>query len=95
MMSDFSTYTDVHPNFMVLLLSLGPTLLCTSFVPSITVNSSCAEWEVRLAGGDTEMEGRVEVCYNQVWWAVSGYRWDFRDATVVCRHLHYPSNCKH
>ena len=42
------------------------------------------------------MEGRVEVCHNQIWWAVSGYSyyWDFNDATVVCRHLHYPANCK-
>ena len=41
------------------------------------------------------MEGRVEVCHNQTWWAVSGsYYWDFTDATVVCRHLHYPANCE-
>ena len=42
------------------------------------------------------MEGRVEVCHNQIWWAVSGYSyWDFRDATVVCKHLHYPANCEY
>ena len=41
------------------------------------------------------MEGRVEVCHNQTWWAVSGsWYWNFNDATVVCRHLHYPANCK-
>ena len=40
------------------------------------------------------MEGRVEVCDNQTWWAVSCSNWDFRDATVVCRHLHYPANCE-
>ena len=65
-----------------------------TFLPSIVVNSSCAEGEVRLSGGETEMEGRVEVCYNQVWWAVDDSYWDFSDATVVCRHLHYPSNCE-
>ena len=63
-------------------------------LPPPVVNSTCAEGGVRLAGGRTEMEGRVEVCHNQVWWAVSGSSWDIRDATVVCRHLHYPSNCK-
>ena len=42
------------------------------------------------------MEGRVEVCQNQTWWAVGGSSyWDFRDATVVCRHLHYPANCEY
>ena len=61
-----------------------------------SVNSGCTEGGVRLAGGETAMEGRVEICHNQIWWAVSGYTsyWDFDDATVVCRHLHYPANCK-
>ena len=59
------------------------------------VTSSCTEGDVRLAGGETGMEGRVEVCHNQIWWAVSGYwYWDFNDATVVCRHLGYPADCK-
>ena len=62
----------------------------------LAVNSGCGERDVRLAGGETMMQGRVEVCHNQTWWAVSGsYNWDLRDATVVCRHLHYPSNCKY
>lgn len=62
----------------------------------LAVNSGCGEGDVRLAGGETMMQGRVEVCHNQTWWAVSGsYTWDLRDATVVCRHLHYPSNCKY
>ena len=59
------------------------------------VDSGCTEGDVRLAGGETVMEGRVEVCHNQTWWAVSGSSyWDFSDATVVCRHLHYPANCE-
>ena len=61
----------------------------------LVVSSGCTEGGVHLAGGETVMEGRVEVCHNQIWWAVSGSsNWDFRDATVVCRHLHYPVNCK-
>ena len=62
----------------------------------LVVSSRCTEGDLRLAGGETAMEGRVEVCHNQMWWAVSGSSsyWDFRDATVVCRHLHYLANCK-
>jgi len=50
---------------------------------SIVVNSGCAEGGVRLTGGKNETEGRVEVCHNQTWWAISGrsYYWDIRDAT--------------
>ena len=62
----------------------------------LAVNSGCGEGDIRLAGGETMMQGRVEVCHNQTWWAViASYYWDLRDATVVCRHLHYPANCKH
>jgi len=65
------------------------------FLSWLSVNSGCAEGGVRLAGGESEMEGRVEVCHNQTWWAVSAsYNWNIRDATVVCKHLHYPSNSK-
>ena len=60
----------------------------------LVVSSGCTEGDVRLTGGETVMEGRVEVCHNQTWWAVSTSYWDFNDATVVCRHLHYPANCK-
>ena len=58
----------------------------------LVVNSGCAEGDVRLVGGKTAMEGRVEVCHNQTWWAVRGssWYWNYRDPTVVCRHLHYP-----
>ena len=81
-------YTSLH-----MLLDFSYTDLRVQFSSSV-VNSGCTEGDVRLAGGETVMEGRVEVCHNQTWWAVSGYYWYFSDATVVCRHLHYPANCE-
>ena len=49
----------------------------------------CPEGSVRLAGGDIEQEGRVEVCFGGVWGTICRNGWGAGDAYVACRSLGY------
>ena len=68
----------------------------------------CSDGELRLVGGDSELNGIVEICSNQRWEPVSSYRWyyqpyyysyqrsmTYHNLEVVCRELGliFPGMC--
>lgn len=52
----------------------------------VVSNSSfeCQTGDIRLAGGDTPNEGRVEICVNGEWGTICDDGWGTPEAMVVC-----------
>ena len=50
----------------------------------------CSDGELRLVGGQSPMEGRVEACYGNTWGGICSpnyYYWGTNEASAVCRQL--------
>ena len=52
-------------------------------------SAACADGEVRLVEGESEWEGRLEVCLSQRWGTVSSDGWSHTNTHVICNDLGY------
>ena len=50
--------------------------------------SNCTDYDIRLVGGSTPNEGRVEVCINNAWGTVTYFATNYV-APTVCNQLGY------
>ena len=56
--------------------------------------SECEHGSVRLMGGSTSLDGRVEVCLGGQWGSVCADTWSVEAANVACGQLGYQSTGK-
>ena len=50
--------------------------------------------DIRLVGGQSQYEGRVELCYGNSWRSICPSSWGTSDAKVACRQLNYTASGK-
>ena len=51
------------------------------------LTANCTLGDVRLVNGTSDLEGRVEVCFGNLWGSICHNSWDNRDAGVICKQL--------
>lgn len=73
-------------------MSLGifSSFKCVTFDPSLLHNvflALCQDGAVRLRGGQSNAEGRVEICFDNRWGTVCDDLWTSRDGNIVCKEL--------
>ena len=55
----------------------------------ISVSDTSQTFPLRLVGGKTSNEGRIEIFFNNCWSTICDVGWDSTDATVACKQLGY------
>ena len=75
----------------------GSCSLRSEMIVGCYQSASCNTGDIRLVDGNSTFEGRVEVCIQGLWGAISVYQsWypSYDAMTVICRQLGFPWKCE-
>lgn len=56
--------------------------------------TTCNTGDTRLIGGNTDREGRLELCFGGRWSTITDDGFSTFDAIVACRMMGYLDGCK-
>ena len=75
--------------------STGSCNLLREMIVGCYEAANCNTGDIRLVTGNSTFEGRVEVCTQGLWGAISyDYYQTWNSAIVICRQLGYPWECE-
>ena len=75
----------------IILFDQGSIMFACGLCLLLSEPNNCTDGEIRLVGGVTSREGRVEICVEQIWGTVCDNGWSITDARVACRQLGFPT----
>ena len=84
----YKLYTSVIRIYVLAEQSL-PTLIPYHLLSLHVYIASCYDGQIKLIGGFSEIEGRVEICSNQRWETIVQGSWRHEEAIVACNSLGY------
>ena len=74
-------------------MSLFVLHLCVIVINSTTsYTAECEDGDIKLVGGASEVEGRLEICFNKRWTTIDGDGWTHTDTEVACRELGFSTS---
>ena len=54
---------------------------------NFTHAAPCSDGDLKLVGGATKFEGRLEVCFEKRWGTIHGIGWGQTETEVACKQL--------
>ena len=71
---------------------LGTQLNPCVIAHSKPLTASCNDGDLKLVGGTSENEGRLEVCLNRRWGTIDGEGWTDTETEAACNQLGYSTS---